>query len=361
MSVEQWIARDARRPGHFWADNEIYDRYARLIGVNAFAVYMSLTRHADNHGTCYPSHQTLADDLGLSRATVLRAIHILERHELIHVDVRRLPVRGQTTNIYTLIQVAKTAVAESDSGSKTPVAVVDSGGATAVAVVDSQAKPLSTTATPPVSLQQGGYHTATPPVAVVDSHINNTHVNKTQLTTTTIPPPAPVLRLIPGGGGGGGGDVYERDDDGERIDVEIVDACEIESEQTRRAELVDQLVALGVWRSKAVEAVDAGTVTTEHDIVCCKRFVAASTAERPASTLWSNWLAGGDVPPLPQTTPSSVTPDLIAAARAMREESDRMQQTPVDTVGPAGIAAAIRQGSMRAFPAKKRAFDWVQP
>ena len=109
---EQWIVRDARRPGHYWADNEIYDIYAPIVGVHAFAVYMALCRYANSEGESTPSNSTIGDQLGISRSTVYRAIQKLEAHDLIHVDIRRLPVRGQTSNTYTLLAVNKTAVSQ---------------------------------------------------------------------------------------------------------------------------------------------------------------------------------------------------------------------------------------------------------
>ena len=69
--TEQWIVRDARRPGHYWADNEIYDIYAPIVGVHAFAVYMALCRYASSEGASHPSTSTIADQLGISRPTVV--------------------------------------------------------------------------------------------------------------------------------------------------------------------------------------------------------------------------------------------------------------------------------------------------
>lgn len=166
--------------------------------------------------------------------------------------------------------------------------------------------------------------------------------------TTTIPPP---LRLMPGGGGGGG-DVFNTvENAGEVVEVDDdVDGCEIESDQTRRAELVDQLVALGVWRSKAVQAVAAGTVASEHDIVCCKRFLASSTAAQPASVLWSEWLSAGNVPPIPRSDTSTVTQAQIAAAARMREESERRNAHADQLVVLPAARRVVQGGHLRPMP-----------
>lgn len=142
------------RPGRFWVDNDVLDEYARRIGVHAYAVYTALARHADANGMCYPSTGTLADELDISRPTVSKAIHTLEGAGLIDIKERKLAVRGQTSHVYTLRQISKTAVKE-----------IDTGRATAVNAVDRPCKP-------PLH----------PPVNGVYSPINKTQFNKTQLS-----------------------------------------------------------------------------------------------------------------------------------------------------------------------------------
>lgn len=162
---------------------------------------------------------------------------------------------------------------------------------------------------------------------------------------------APVLTLIPGGGAGD--DNYERDDvrmDELDTDDGLIDACEIEPQQTRRAELVDQLVALGVWRSKALQAVDAGTVASEHDVVCCKRFLAASSAERPGGVLWNEWLSTGKVPPIPGSDRSTVTAAQLAEARRLLEESDQRNAHAEHLSVPFAARQVMDGGRLRRIP-----------
>jgi len=353
MSDEQWTARDARLPQHFWADNEILDDYARKIGIHAFAVYMALTRHANQDGVCFPSTSTIAEELGTSRQTVSKSIWILERHGLVHIEDQRLKVRSQTNHIYTLIQVEKTAVKHVDSGrqesgksSSTAVKHVDSGRQTAVKE--------GTTA-----VKEG-----TTAVKHVDSHINNTHLNNTHLTIPPpLTPPAPVLRLIPGGRGGGEEEEKEIDDEGETDEgtAVLVDECELESEERRKAELVDQLVVLRLWRSSAVEAVAAGTVATNHDIVCCKRFCESSRLDNPAGSLWSNWLSSGQVPPIPQL--SDTDPGVIDAARRLSADLDRQREhggLMIDQRALDALKARQARPVLKSMPAK-RTFEWGTP
>jgi GntR family transcriptional regulator len=98
--------RDVRRPGHFWADNELADDYLPGIGLHAFAVYMLLCRYADASGRCFPAIPTLAKQLGISKPTVLKAIATLKTAKLVAVEPRA--VNGKTTtNEYQLLSIDK--------------------------------------------------------------------------------------------------------------------------------------------------------------------------------------------------------------------------------------------------------------
>jgi len=118
-----------------------------------------------------------------------------------------------------------------------------------------------------------------------------------------------------------------------------------------KADLIDGLIALRIYPNSAAQVVANGTVSSDRDLVLCKRFAAAN----PPGVLWSQYLSIGRLPPgpAPDASGSSVTSDQIAAARRMLEESERMQQTPAEFVGPAGIAAAIAGATMRSFPKKR--------
>lgn len=52
--------------------SEVIDAVARGTGCLGLAVYVYLRRRADANGTCYPSYNTMADDLQLSRSTAIR-------------------------------------------------------------------------------------------------------------------------------------------------------------------------------------------------------------------------------------------------------------------------------------------------
>lgn len=122
--MKQDEVRDGRRPGHFWIDNEVLDDHGPTLGANAMAVYMVLARHSNN-GVCFPATATIAQELKLSRPTVIKSLQALKDAGLILIEERTIPVRGQTSNLYTLLQVHKTGVKEIDTGMPTGVKDVD--------------------------------------------------------------------------------------------------------------------------------------------------------------------------------------------------------------------------------------------
>lgn len=99
--------RDVRRPGHFWADNEIVDDYLPGIGLHAFAVYMLLCKYADASGKCFPAVPTMAKQLGVSKPTIIKAINTLKDAQLISVEKQAYDNGKQKTNEYQLRPVEK--------------------------------------------------------------------------------------------------------------------------------------------------------------------------------------------------------------------------------------------------------------
>lgn len=70
-----FLVRDTRHPGHFWADNEVLDVYGAELGAHAFAVYMVMARNATNGtGECRVSIRKIAAQLGMSSGGVFNAL-----------------------------------------------------------------------------------------------------------------------------------------------------------------------------------------------------------------------------------------------------------------------------------------------
>lgn len=89
--------RDAREKAFFIIDDEYFNGFSRICGVQATLVYMALCRHAGKDQTCFPSVDLMSERLGVSRRSIIRGLKSLEDHRVIKVD----RVRGES-NIYTL-------------------------------------------------------------------------------------------------------------------------------------------------------------------------------------------------------------------------------------------------------------------
>jgi predicted transcriptional regulator len=79
------------------------DIYAMDLPHRAVAVYMYLCDRADGGGESFPSHRTIAGDLGMSVSTVKRAIADLEQAGCVAKAERRLERGGRTSNLYVVL------------------------------------------------------------------------------------------------------------------------------------------------------------------------------------------------------------------------------------------------------------------
>lgn len=106
----EFDVRDEREPGHFWADNEVYDHYGKRIGPTGLAVYMGLCRYS-KAGVSWPSIKRLADDLGIkSEQTVRKALATLKEVGLIRIEERPADPaakRGTQTHRFFILKVEK--------------------------------------------------------------------------------------------------------------------------------------------------------------------------------------------------------------------------------------------------------------
>ena len=101
-SVE-FLVRDRRMPGHFWADNEVLDVFGPQLGEHGFCAYMVLCRHATNGtGECRISTRKLARQLGMSAGGAFNALATVLRLGL----ARRIsPGDNARPGIYVLADV----------------------------------------------------------------------------------------------------------------------------------------------------------------------------------------------------------------------------------------------------------------
>src|SRR5258708_26780246 len=77
---------ELRRMPFTWFSNEIFDNYAKPVGIQAWAVYTALCRFLDQQ--CADPTEQVADSLGLSKEAVLAAIVILNKHGLVVIHTR---------------------------------------------------------------------------------------------------------------------------------------------------------------------------------------------------------------------------------------------------------------------------------
>ena len=101
-----------RRSGFAIIDNVLIDTYGPLIGAYGLAAYCILVRFANRQGTdAYPSYQTVAELMGASRRTAMRAIARLVRLGLIEKEKRKK--QGESiSNMYCLLDIKRPQVSQ---------------------------------------------------------------------------------------------------------------------------------------------------------------------------------------------------------------------------------------------------------
>jgi biotin operon repressor len=103
MQNQTFEIRDSRFKEKFMVDDAYLNGYARKCGISATGVYVALCRHADQRQESFPSVIRLADTLGITSRTVIRAVQTLQRHNIIQV-VKRKNESGQwLRNVYVLM------------------------------------------------------------------------------------------------------------------------------------------------------------------------------------------------------------------------------------------------------------------
>lgn len=77
--------------------------YSSGLPHRAITVYMYLKDRSDQKGSCWPAIPTMAQELGLSRSTIKRALHDLEGAGYLKREERFRENGSYTSNLYTLI------------------------------------------------------------------------------------------------------------------------------------------------------------------------------------------------------------------------------------------------------------------
>ncbi len=113
--------RDIKDGEWYWIHKGVIQRHGSRIGAIGVTVYNFLASLVDKNQRCYPSQKYLADRLGYSRATVNKAIRVLEEEGLIWVERR-----SRYHCSYRLLRVrCKAAETQMSKGRNSDVSQVD--------------------------------------------------------------------------------------------------------------------------------------------------------------------------------------------------------------------------------------------
>ena len=87
--------------GFYCIDNAFLENFGPALRASGIAIYNVLAMHADGSGTCWPSHETIANLAGCSRRHIIRELGRMEALGLIRIESRR--DGGKHSNRYILL------------------------------------------------------------------------------------------------------------------------------------------------------------------------------------------------------------------------------------------------------------------
>lgn len=114
---KQFEVRDKRAKDRFYLDDLYLNGYARLCGIYATGVYVSLCRHANLEQKCWPSIKKIAEELAVSEKQVGRAIKKLEEYNIISKE----RVGKKATNRYWLLNKSEWTTSPISEGTHSPI------------------------------------------------------------------------------------------------------------------------------------------------------------------------------------------------------------------------------------------------
>ena len=113
-TVAQFVVRDSRAPGHFWADNELLDVYGNRLGPHGIAVYMAMARRANNTtGELSLSERRIAALVHMSAGGVHNALSLVCSLGLAR---KVLEGDGSHPSVYVLADVKALACSSHEQG-----------------------------------------------------------------------------------------------------------------------------------------------------------------------------------------------------------------------------------------------------
>jgi hypothetical protein len=99
--------KDERRRPFYIIDNDLIDKYGPRIGVYGIAVYNLIARYADANGeNAFPSLTTITQKLDISRPKATTTLDLLAEVGLIRKERRHTETGGNTSNLYTIVDLS---------------------------------------------------------------------------------------------------------------------------------------------------------------------------------------------------------------------------------------------------------------
>ncbi len=105
--------RDLRNGNWYWIHRAVIKVYTPKIGATSIAVYNFLASCVDTRQSCFPSQKYIAEHIGYSRATVNKAIKLLERHGLVRIEKK-----DRYHCVYHLLKVSRCKAQETQMSSR---------------------------------------------------------------------------------------------------------------------------------------------------------------------------------------------------------------------------------------------------
>ena len=153
-------------------DNAILDLD---LSVYEKMIYVALCSHAKKDGSCYPSVKRIAAEASCSRAKVFEALKTLEKRGLIARNCQVFEGRGQTSNLYEILDIntrpqngrgddgplPQSTLETGESATQTGASTVEMGESTARTAVSTVKTGESTTWT-------GGVHSTDAHIKVLE-------------------------------------------------------------------------------------------------------------------------------------------------------------------------------------------------
>jgi len=102
--METFKIRDMRKKEKYFVDDEYLNGYAKLCGIYATGVYISLCRHANKEQTCFPSIRLIAQELRIAEKSVRNSLKKLVYWNIIKITTGRRRKGGvYAPNHYALL------------------------------------------------------------------------------------------------------------------------------------------------------------------------------------------------------------------------------------------------------------------